>query len=57
MHLTVSQIVPPVLLRGRSHLPCGVTVKYLNCDTAGIAFVDKARLGQIITNGLMYVNT
>lgn len=57
MHRTVSQIVPPVLLRGRSHLPCGVTVKYLNCDTAGIAFVDKARLGQIITNGLMYVNT
>lgn len=49
------QAIMPILMRCRAFLPVGVGLKVVIEDPRALAFVDKGRLGQIITNGLRCV--
>lgn len=46
------QLITPIVMRCRAFMPVGVGLQLVIADPNATAFVDKGRLGQIITNGL-----
>lgn len=47
-------MITPILMRCRAFLPVGVGLKVVFAEPKAVVFVDKGRLGQIITNGLRW---